>query len=74
MSFPESARAFLDQLIERARRSKRRIVFPEGSDPRVQNAAARLAKQGIVQPILIARAAEPALAGVTYIDPAAAGR
>jgi phosphate acetyltransferase len=71
MPFPESARAFLDGLIERARRSKKRIVFPEGSDSRVQSAAARLAQQGIVQPILIARASEPALAGVTYIDPAA---
>src|ERR1022692_2640772 len=70
MPFPESARVFLDGLIERARRSKKRIVFPEGSDPRVQNAAARLAKQGILRPILIARALESAPEGVTYIAPA----
>ena len=70
MPVPESARAFLDGLIERARRSKKRIVFPEGSDPRVRDAAARLAKQGILRPILIAAAPQSAPEGVTYIDPA----
>jgi phosphate acetyltransferase len=71
MSVPESARAFLDGLIERARRSKKKIVFPEGADPRVQDAAARLAKQGIVRPILLGSAPGSAPEGVTYIDPAA---
>jgi phosphate acetyltransferase len=70
MSVPESATAFMAGLIDRARRCKKRIVFPEGSDPRVQNAAARLAQQGILQPILIARAPESAPNGVVYIDPA----
>jgi phosphate acetyltransferase len=70
MPVPESATAFMAGLIDRARRCKKRIVFPEGSDPRVQNAAARLAQQGILQPILIARAPEPAPSGVVYIDPA----
>src|SRR4030081_372330 len=70
MSVPESATAFMAGLIDRARRCKKRIVFPEGSDPRVQNAAARLAQQGILQPILIARAPESAPSGVVYIDPA----
>ncbi|HUS07953.1 MAG TPA: phosphate acetyltransferase [Bryobacteraceae bacterium] len=32
---------------------KKRIVFPEGSDPRVSAAASRLAKEGLIQPILI---------------------
>ena len=54
-------------LIDRARRSKRKIVFPEGGDPRVQDAAARLAQQGILHPILIGKGS---LQGVTFVDPA----
>jgi len=54
-------------LIDRARRSKRKIVFPEGGDPRVQDAAARLAQQGILHPILIGKGSLP---GVTFVDPA----
>src|SRR5439155_10623932 len=69
MPVPESATAFLAGLIERARRSKKKIVFPEGSDPRVLNAAARLAHQGILQPILIAPRPDSAPEGVTFIDP-----
>jgi phosphate acetyltransferase len=70
MPVPESATAFLAGLIDRARRSKKKIVFPEGSDPRVQYAAARLAQQGILHPILIAPAPKSAPDGVAYIDPA----
>jgi phosphate acetyltransferase len=70
MPVPESATAFLAGLIDRARRSKKKIVFPEGSDPRVQCAAARLAQQGILQPILIAPMPKSAPDGVTYINPA----
>src|SRR5262249_57248417 len=69
MPVPESATAFLARLIDRARRSRRRIAFPEGSDPRVVNAAARLARQGILQPILIATRPQQAPEGVTFIDP-----
>jgi phosphate acetyltransferase len=69
MPVPESATVFLAGLIERARRSKKKIVFPEGSDPRVLNAAARLAHQGILQPILIAPRPDSAPEGVTFIDP-----
>src|SRR5438046_7403801 len=69
MPIPESATAFLAGLTDRARRSKKKIVFPEGSDPRVLNAAARLAHRGILQPILIARRPHSAPAGVTFIDP-----
>jgi phosphate acetyltransferase len=70
MPVPESATAFLAGLIDRARRSRKKIVFPEGSDPRVQNAAARLAQQGILHPILIAPAPKSVPDGVAYIDPA----
>jgi phosphate acetyltransferase len=60
MAFPESAVAFMSGLIDRARKVRRRIVFPEGEDPRVLAAAERLAKDGIVQPLLV---------GPGHIDP-----
>jgi phosphate acetyltransferase len=60
MAFPESAAAFMTGLIDRARKTKRKIVFPEGGDPRVIEAAGRLAKDGIVEPILI---------GPGHVDP-----
>src|SRR5207244_5779637 len=49
----------------------KKIVFPEGSDPRVVSAAARLALQGILQPVLIGPRPNPASDGVTFIDPEA---
>jgi len=71
MPVPESALAFLSGLIARARPLQRRIVFPEGSDPRVQAAAERLAREEIVQPLLIGPKAP--VPGVNFIDPAASG-
>ncbi len=52
---PESANRFLARHIERLRRlpKRKRIVFPEGDDPRVQEAAARLTKEKLVEPILL---------------------
>jgi phosphate acetyltransferase len=51
---PESATLFLARLIERLRRlPRKRIVFPEGADPRVQSAAARLRKEGLIDVILL---------------------
>ena len=38
---------FLSRVYERARRAKRRIVLPEGDDPRVQEAARKLEQQGL---------------------------
>jgi phosphate acetyltransferase len=38
---------FLDRVYERARRAKRRIVLPEGNDPRVREAAATLEREGL---------------------------
>lgn len=60
MAIPVSAAAFLDRQKERLRRlpSPRRIVFPEGADPRVREAAAQLASERLVTPILIEAAAE----------------
>jgi len=41
------------ELSERARRLKRRVVLPESRDPRVLQAAARLASEGLCQPVLV---------------------
>jgi phosphate acetyltransferase len=40
------------RLHERARAAKRRIVFPEAGDPRIVEAARRLAAEGLGEPIL----------------------
>ena len=45
--------AVLDQILARASRCKRRIVFPEADDPRTIGAVARLARDGIVEPVLL---------------------
>jgi phosphate acetyltransferase len=71
MPVPESALAFISGLIARARPLQKRIVFPEGGDPRVQAAAERLAREGIVQPILIGPKAS--VPGVKFVDPATSG-
>jgi phosphate acetyltransferase len=70
MSVPDSAVQFMSGLIERARKLKRRIVFPEGSDPRVLDAARRLARDGLVQPVLIGTPPPHDADGLTFIDPA----
>src|SRR5882724_2713634 len=55
MATPESATLFLARQAERLRRSRKlkRIVFPEGDDPRVQTAAARLTSERLVEPVLL---------------------
>jgi phosphate acetyltransferase len=71
MPIPESARIFMAGQIERVRRlrEKKKIAFPEGGDPRVLEAAERLVREGLVQPILIGRPPAQAPEGVTFIDP-----
>ena len=61
MGIPESAKAFIATQTERLRQltPRPRIVFPEGDDPRVQAAAARLKREDLLQPILI-KANDPA--------------
>jgi phosphate acetyltransferase len=56
---PESAAIFLAALVEKLRnvRPKQRIVFPEGNDPRVQQAAARLERDDLAVPILLGTSA-----------------
>jgi phosphate acetyltransferase len=69
MSLPEPARAFVASKIARLRevRPLRRIVFPEGGDDRIRNAAERLAGEGILQPVLLGGE------GPGRIDPATSG-
>jgi phosphate acetyltransferase len=70
-AIPESARIFMASLIERARKLKKTIAFPEGADPRVLDAAARLAKDGVLKPVLIGPKPDHAPEGVTFVEPAA---
>jgi phosphate acetyltransferase len=73
MALPESAVEFMSRQIERVRqiRGRKRIVFPEGGDPRVQEAAARLAREGLAEPVLIGKPPASAPAGVTFVQPEA---
>jgi len=72
MPVPESAAVFMAEHVERLRRlpRKRRIVFPEGDDARVLEAAGRLARELVLEPILIGKAPASAPAGVRFVDPA----
>jgi len=71
MELPESALIFLARRRERLRagRRKPRIVFPEGDDPRVLAAAAQLAGEDLLQPILIGRPSGQATAGLQFVEP-----
>ncbi len=69
-AIPESANLFMAGLIARARKLKKTIAFPEGADPRVLEAAARLAREGVVKPVLIGPRPVNAPEGVEFIDPA----
>lgn len=63
MQPPASAARFLEQQTARLRALPRRvrIVFGEGDDPRVIEAAARLEKEGLAEPILVgSRGVDPA--------------
>jgi len=72
MSLPESARTYIAAQIERIRRfpARKKLVFPEGNDPRILEGAARLAAEGLVEPLLVGKPPAGASAGLTFIDPA----
>ncbi|MFN0167876.1 MAG: phosphate acetyltransferase [Bryobacteraceae bacterium] len=74
MSLPQSAVEFMSRLTVEARKNPRRIVFPEGDDPRIVEAAARLARDQILKPIVVGRAPSPPPEGVAFVDPADPGR
>jgi phosphate acetyltransferase len=44
---------FINSVYERLRRSPKRVVFPEGTEPRVLRAAARFVKLGLGTPVLL---------------------
>lgn len=69
MQPPASAQEFLARQLLRLQQSgkRRTIVFPEGEDPRVIEAAQRLAREGLIRPLLIGKAA---VSGVESADPA----
>ncbi|HEY1339041.1 MAG TPA: phosphate acetyltransferase [Bryobacteraceae bacterium] len=73
-AIPESATLFMSGLIERARKLKKTIAFPEGNDARVLEAAARLAREGVVKPVLVGSKPAAAPEGVTFVDPAASAQ
>ena len=50
---------FIASLLARAARARRRVAFAEGNDPRVLAAAAYLAAEGILTPVLIIDPAGP---------------
>lgn len=67
---------FLSTIIERAKAQKQTIVFPEGADRRVMEAARRITDEGIANCVLLGAADEVAAhgvdtAGIAVIDPAA---
>jgi len=60
----------VQELHERARRLKRRIVLPESQDPRVIQAATALASEGLCTPVLVgAPRMGPAPQGVELVRP-----
>ena len=56
----------IERLKERARATRRRIVFPEGDDARVIAAARRLLAEGLAAPVLIS---QTPVEGIETIDP-----
>jgi phosphate acetyltransferase len=71
MSISESGAAFLREQVHAVRQLKRRkrIVFPEGGDPRVVAAARRLADDGLIEPILIGSGDAQQQTGLKYATP-----
>ena len=77
------ARGVMRGIINRAHQNPRRVVFPEGEEPKILKAAQILVDEGIAQPILlgneqaIRRMAEDrhlTLEGITIVDPAQCDR
>jgi len=69
-AIPESAKRFMSGLVDRARKLKKTIVFPEGGDARVLEAAAKLAREGAARPVLLGARPANAPEGVQFVDPA----
>jgi phosphate acetyltransferase len=76
VTLPDTAREFLDRHLARVRRFRppKRLVFPEGNDPRILAAAERLAREGLAAPILIGPRPAQVHPGVTFVEPASSPR
>ena len=77
------ARELMRAIMDKARRSPKRIVFPEGEDPRVVRCTSVIREEGIGTPILlgsrerietVAKVEEVDLEGVEIIEPASSER
>lgn len=67
MFLPPTAQALFENLKERARSNPKRIVFPEGNDPRVIAAAQTLREERLAEPILLtAPVLDTSLAALYY--------
>ncbi|HET8655771.1 MAG TPA: NADP-dependent malic enzyme [Longimicrobiaceae bacterium] len=73
-------REVMRDIINRARRHPKRIVFPEGENDRIIRAAARIVEEGLARPVLVGRPArirqraealDSSLEGIAVVDPAA---
>lgn len=63
------------EIHEKARRAGRRVVLPEAADPRVRQAAARLAAEGLCTPVLVdGPGVGPPPPGVELVRPASDAR
>ncbi len=71
MAANETSIAFINRQIERVRQAggRKRIVFPEGGDARVLEAASRLAREGTAEPVLIGAPPASPPAGVVFLQP-----
>jgi phosphate acetyltransferase len=61
--------SLLDSLIPKARAARRTLVLPEGQDPRVMHAAAKIARQGIAAQVIVLATPDEAIksgAGVSF--------
>jgi len=72
------SRSVMRGIAMRAHRNPKRVVFPEGEDPKVIRAALQLADEGIAKPILLGRPAQMQQRldemgldrdGITIVDP-----
>ncbi len=50
--------SLIEQLMPKLRRHPKRIVFPEGGDPRILQAARQLSREGLAVPVLLGERAE----------------
>ncbi len=45
--------SMMEQILEKARKNRKRIVLPEGEEPRTIRAAARVKKEAVAEPVLL---------------------